>query len=335
MTERLNISVDTMGGDFAPLEIVCGAMAAAIENPSATFHLFGDEAQIRAIIRENGGSEQGLVIHPTTQCVGMDESPVSALKNKPDSSLARSVEFVRDGHADAVFGAGNTGATVAAAQLAFRRIKGVQKAGIMTYMPSIKDPSLVIDVGANIYPKKEHLVQYAVMASLYAEDVLGRSNPKVGLLNIGEEEEKGHDLAKETFTLLKQAGLNFIGNVEGNELFKGVVDVVVTDGFTGNVLLKTAEGAGEMIHHLLKQAAAKEGSPPVADKIIGSALKCISYQNFGGAPLLGLEKMMIIGHGRSSRVAVKNGLKNAIAFGKKNFTEKIVARIAALSPLLG
>ncbi|MBO6204302.1 MAG: phosphate acyltransferase PlsX, partial [Selenomonas sp.] len=239
----MKIAVDAMGGDFAPEQIVFGAVRAA-KKYGCEIVLVGDEAKIREVLkRETGWENLGITIHHTTQVIEMDEHPADAVRSKKDSSIVVATKLVKDGVCDAVLSAGSTGAAVTAAQLILKRIKGIGRPTIATPIPTTKGVTLMLDSGANVDSKPIHLVQSGMMGSIYAEYVFGIKNPRVGLLNIGEEETKGNEQARETYPLLKELrSINFCGNAEGRDIPKGNFDVVICDGFVGNVVLKFAEG---------------------------------------------------------------------------------------------
>lgn len=306
----MKIAVDAMGGDFAPLEIVFGAVRAA-KKYGCEIVLVGDEAKIREVLaREKGWEELGISIHHTTQVIEMGEHPADAVRAKKDSSIVVATRLVKEGECDAVVSAGSTGAAVAAAQLILKRIKGIGRPTIATPMPTPKGATLMLDSGANVDSKPIHLVQSGMMGAIYAEYVFGVKNPKVGLLNIGEEETKGNEQAKETYQLLKEMHtINFCGNAEGRDVPKGNFDVVICDGFVGNVVLKFAEGLAKTIMRLIKDAVknggilAKLGAlllMPTLKKL-GKKLDASEY---GGAPLLGVNGVCIISHGSSNAKAI-------------------------------
>lgn len=306
----MKIAVDAMGGDFAPLEIVFGAVRAA-KKYGCEIVLVGDEAKIREVLaREKGWEELGISIHNTTQVIEMGEHPADAVRAKKDSSIVVATRLVKEGECDAVVSAGSTGAAVAAAQLILKRIKGIGRPTIATPMPTPKGATLMLDSGANVDSKPIHLVQSGMMGAIYAEYVFGVKNPKVGLLNIGEEETKGNEQAKETYQLLKEMHtINFCGNAEGRDVPKGNFDVVICDGFVGNVVLKFAEGLAKTIMRLIKDAVknggilAKLGAlllMPTLKKL-GKKLDASEY---GGAPLLGVNGVCIISHGSSNAKAI-------------------------------
>lgn len=326
-------AVDVMGGDHAPHAILQGCWdAASLLDPTDQILLVGDKAVIEpALAAASLTAEQRAlyqVVH-TTQVIAMDDSPVEAVRGKPDSSIAVMCKLAAAGQADAVISAGNTGACVAAAQLRMRTIPGVARPGIAVAMPSIHGPVIVCDMGANVAPKKSHFVQYAIMASAYAES-MGRENPRVGLLSIGEEDSKGTALVKGLNQILKdEPQINFIGNVEGKDVFRGVCDVVVTDGFTGNVLLKAAEGMAEgLMASIKKELSALEPSQQQAfGAVLKKAYGRFDWQEAGGAPLLGVGGICLIAHGRSDARAIRSAIRAAKTLVGKNINGNISQRI--------
>lgn len=313
----MRISIDAMGGDFAPEEIVAGTLRAAekLQGLDKLF-LVGDESAIKAELAKHKGAIPSCIeIVHASQVVEMGESPAGAIRRKKDSSIARSVELVKDGKADAIFSAGNTGAAVAAATLKLRTLKGVSRPAIATVMPTPQDPFVLLDAGANPDSTPEMIQQYAVMGSIYSREILGVDNPTVGLLSIGEEAAKGNETTKKTFGLLEKTHLNFIGNVESRDLFGGKVNVAVCDGFVGNVVLKTSEAVARMISSWLKTM------------FRANLLRIIGYffsrgvfkemrshadpSSYGGAPLLGANGVVIIGHGSSNALATFNAIRVA------------------------
>ena len=306
----MKIAVDAMGGDFAPREIVFGAVRAA-KKYDCEIILVGDEARIREVLsHETGWEKLGVSIHHASQVIAMGEHPADAVRTKKDASVVVATRLVKDGVCDAVLSAGSTGAAVTAAQLILRRIKGIGRPAIATPMPTPKGVTLLMDSGANVDSRPEHLVQSAIMGSLYTEYVFGVRSPRVGLLNIGEEETKGNEQAKETYALLKtMRTINFCGNAEGRDVPKGNFDVVICDGFVGNVVLKFAEGLAKTILKLIKEAI-KDGGilarlgalllTPTLKKL-GKRLDVTEY---GGAPLLGVNGCCIISHGSSNAKSI-------------------------------
>jgi glycerol-3-phosphate acyltransferase PlsX len=313
----MRISVDAMGGDYAPREIVKGALLAA-EKLSCIEKLLlvGDEKAIQAELTAHKGEVPACIeIVHASEVVGMGESPATAIRRKKDSSIARAVELVKSGKADAIFSAGNTGAAVAAATLKLRTLKGVDRPAIATVMPTPDKAFVLLDAGANPDSSPEMLQQYAVMGTIYSREILGCKNPGVGLLSIGEEAAKGNEVTKKTFSLLENSNINFIGNVESRDLFGGKVDVAVCDGFVGNVVLKTSEAVARMIGNWLKRMF--KANPL---RILGALLsrgvfnemkRHADPSTYGGAPLLGANGVVIIAHGSSNALAAFNGIRVA------------------------
>ena len=310
----MKIAVDAMGGDYAPREIVFGAVRAARKFDCETV-LVGDEEKIRHVLsREKDWKKLPITIRPTTQVIEMGEHPADAVRQKKDSSIVVATRMVKDGECDAVLSAGSTGAAVTAAQLILKRIKGIGRPTIATPMPTPKSLTLLLDSGANVDSKPEHLVQSALMGSIYAEyyaqHVFGIERPRVGLLNIGEEETKGNEQAKATYALLKQMHtINFCGNAEGRDVPKGNFDVVICDGFVGNVVLKFAEGLAKTLVKLVKEAIEEGGLlPKLGAFLILPTLKKLGKRldvtEFGGAPLLGVNGCCIICHGSSNAKSI-------------------------------
>ena len=315
----MRISIDAMGGDYAPQEIVAGTLQAAEQLKGIEkLFLVGDEAAIRDELAKYKGTVPDCIeIVHASEVITMDETPALALRRKKDSSIMRSVELVKAGKADAVYSAGSTGAAVAASQLRLRTLAQVDRPAIATVMPSIKGPFVLLDAGATPDCTPQMLAEFGVMGSIYAEQILGIERPRVGLMSIGEEDSKGSKSSKEAFQILDQARLNFIGNVESHDVFEGCVDVVVCDGFVGNVVLKTSEGVAHAMVQWIKEVFV---STPVrklgagilkASGAIDDLKKKIDPAVYGGAPLLGVNGVVIIGHGSSSAFAVFNGIRVA------------------------
>ncbi len=313
----MRISIDAMGGDYAPLEIVAGTLQAAekLQGLEKLF-LVGDETKIKAELAKHKGKVPACIeIVHCTEVVEMGDSPAVAIRRKKDSSIARAVELVKDGKADAIFSAGNTGAAVAAATLKLRTLEGVDRPAIATLLPTPKGPFILLDAGANPDSTPEMIQQYAVMGSIYSREILSVSNPSVGLLSIGEEAAKGNETTKKTFSLLEKTHLNFIGNVESRDLYGGRVSVAVCDGFVGNVVLKTSEAVASMISNWLK---AMFRANPL--RILGYLFSRGVFKemrshadpsSYGGAPLLGANGIVIIGHGSSNAFATFNAIRVA------------------------
>ncbi|MEZ5976803.1 MAG: phosphate acyltransferase PlsX [Planctomycetota bacterium] len=334
------IALDAMGGDDAPAAVIGGALAACSADPNATsvdveplqpstILLVGDPAAIEAELAARGGNP-GFEIVPATQVIGMDESPAQALRAKPDSSIAVAVGAVKRGRASAFVSMGNTGACVGAATLGLGTLEGVHRPGIFVTLDLTGQPLTFADMGANVAPKPEHLVQYGFMGSVYAASCLGQAKPRVGLLNIGEESSKGTDFAKKAHELLAASKLDFRGNVEGNHLFEQPVDVVVTDGFTGNVALKLMEGLATHLLRMFGKELGRRGAE-WANEVIGSIRRRVDYSEYGGALLLGVAGTVVVGHGRSDARAVGNALHVAARAMRAGVNDQIVEGLARVT----
>lgn len=313
----MRISIDAMGGDFAPREIVAGTLQAAqkLQGIEKLF-LVGDERSIQAELNKHQGTIPSCIeiIH-ASEVVEMGEPPAGAIRRKKDSSIARSVELVKNGKADAIFSAGNTGAAVAAATLKLRTLEGVARPAIATVMPTPQDPFVLLDAGANPDSTPEMIQQYAVMGSIYSREILGVDNPSIGLLSIGGEASKGNETTKKTFGLLEKTNLNFIGNVESGDLYAGKVSVAVCDGFVGNVVLKTSEAVARMISNWLKEMFRANPLRVLGYFFARGVFKEMKSHadpsSYGGAPLLGANGVVIIGHGSSNALATFNAIRVA------------------------
>jgi len=309
----VKIAVDAMGGDYAPGEIVKGALQASSEFNIPVI-LVGDEKQLLA---ELGNSETGglvSIVH-APEVVGMGEPPAVAVRRKRYSSIVRATQLVKDGEASALVSAGSTGAAMTSALLCMGRIKGIDRPAIVGVLPNEKGLTVLLDVGANIDCKPHNLVQFGIMGFLYAKKILGISQPRVGLLSNGEEESKGNETTQAAFPLLKTAGINFVGNVEGRDVFNGAVDVVVCDGFVGNVVLKAGESLAFTLLKMMKDELAKSWPEKIGTVMLEPLLKGfqkrMDYAEYGGAPFLGVNGVSIICHGRSRAKAVKNAVRVA------------------------
>ena len=330
MKDRSNnypIIVDAMGGDFAPLEIIRGALE-AVSRHSAEIKLVGDVNSIQEAADSGGLDISDLEISPSTQQVGMDESPSDVLKNKKGSSIYIGSQLVGRGSGSAFLSAGNTGAVMACSLFNIKRIKGVFRPAIAAAIPLGDSRFVLIDVGANADCKPIYLAQFALMGKVYSESILGVKDPKVGIVNIGEEEKKGNELTVDAHKILKDMnGLNFVGNIEGREMFEGIADVVVTDGFTGNVILKVFEGLAKMFFGEIKSALTSSFISKMAALILKKPLKVMKnkfdYETYGGAQLLGLNAPVIISHGSSKARAVRN----AIRVGQESLQSDLVEKI--------
>lgn len=328
------IALDAMGGDRGIAVNVEGALQAKKETGHEII-LVGDRQLLEQELARHNAKDAFLVVHAPT-VVGMHEKPAEACRAKKDSSIMICAEMVSEGKADAFISAGNSGATMAAALWHLRRLPGVSRPAIATVMPTLEGSCIVLDMGANVDCKSKHLVQFALMGSIYAQSVLHVSQPRVGLLTIGEEEGKGNQLTQESHPLLKASGLNYIGHVEGRDIPKGAADVVVCDGFVGNVVLKFAEGLAEAIFSLIKAEIKKHPLTALISKLLlkppfSRIKKRMDPAEYGGAPLLGVGGVAIIAHGGSSAKAIKNAVKAAGEFVEKGINRQISDRIRQMS----
>lgn len=306
----MKLAIDAMGGDHAPKEIVIGAMKAVETFSDIHITLVGDEVKIKEYLTN---SERINILHTTEVILGTDE-PVRAVRRKKTASMVLAAQQVADGNADACISAGNTGALMAAGLFVVGRIEGIERPALTPTLPTIGGEGfLLLDVGANVDAKPEHLLQYAIMGSIYCEKVRGTANPRVGLLNIGTEEKKGNDLTKAAFELLKSAKINFIGNVEARDLLDGAADVVVTDGFTGNMVLKTVEGTALSMFKMLKTTLMSSMKSKLAAAVLKPEFKILKntldYSEYGGAGLFGLKAPVIKAHGSSNGQAIFSAIR--------------------------
>ena len=322
----MKIVVDAMGGDYAPGVVIDGTIA-AVKEYGAEVILVGDEAVVNPLLAKAKYSGKNIEVVHAPETIGMSESAALSVRRKRHSSIVIGFNLVKEGKAGAFFSAGNTGAVVCAATLGLGLIPGVERPGIAIITPTLKGISLIIDVGANIDPKPKQLLQYGIMADVYSRTILNKTNPSIGLLNIGEEEAKGTEFMRETHELLQNSKLNFIGNVEGKDLFSGRCDIVVCDGFVGNVALKVSESAAEAMQVFLKRHLLSNTMGKIGLLFLLPSLKRfkkeLDYSEYGGAPLLGVNGVTIIGHGRSNVKAIKNAIRVAKEEVERNFNEKI------------
>ena len=334
------IAVDVMGGDKAPAAILQGCWdAAPLLADGDVIYLVGNKEVVDAALAtapiDAAHRAYYRPVH-TTQVVEMDDPPVEAIRNKPDSSISVMCRMAAKVEADVVVSAGNTGACVAAAQLRMRTLKGVSRPGIAVVIPTFHGPVVICDVGANPEPKAKHIEQYAIMAAAYATAVAGVENPRVGLLSIGEEDAKGNALVKEARKMMRdEPQVNFIGNVEGRDIFKGVVDVVVCDGFVGNIILKFTEGIAEGLFQTIL-AELEEFAPTLLEQFKPVMKKLYvkhDWQEYGGAPLLGVGGYCLICHGRSEAKAIKNAIRVGRQLFAAKVNERIIERIEASIPV--
>ncbi|MBL8820996.1 MAG: phosphate acyltransferase PlsX [Planctomycetia bacterium] len=330
----MRIALDVMGGDHGPAPVVAGALEAVQTNPNIILTLVGDRGQIEPLIQnlpEEISSRVGT--HHASQVLTMEDHPLLGLRKKPDCSILRTWQLMAERKVEAIVSPGNTGAVVAAGLRLKKFLKYVRRPGIATVMPTMKGPCVMIDVGANAAPKATHLFQYGVMGSIYARKICNKEHPTIGLMNIGSESAKGHDLAKETYELFKASHLSdrFVGNIEGRDIHRGATDVVVCDGFVGNVILKVCEGLFEFVLTMTGQAL---NSALDVEKLKGlGALKQLSekydYAAVGGAPLLGIDGICIICHGSSKERAIKNALLLAAKEIDAGLNQHIVKELEA------
>ncbi len=331
----MRIALDAMGGDHGLGPNVAGAALALNAVPDLAVVFVGDQAQLEPAITSLGTLPSGRIeIVHASQCVDMREKPSDALRKKPDASVFRCWQLMAEGNVDGLVSAGNTGAVVAGGLRLRKFLKCVHRPGIATVMPTAKGRCVVLDVGANIHPKPRHLLEYGIMGSVFARHMLDCASPKIGLMNVGEEEGKGNELVQQTFDLFRNSPLKeqFLGNIEGRDIHRGAVDVVVTDGFTGNVVLKLSEGVFEfvmsMVNHEVVGVLDVEKEKALA--AVKGLLGRFHYSAFGGAPLLGVEGVCIICHGSSKERAIANALGVAAQDVRIKLNEKIVAELEAL-----
>lgn len=327
----MKIIVDAMGGDRAPEVVVRGAINAAQEY-RVNIELVGKVEQIEQILEKYRYPKQYLSLYPASEIIHMSEPPALSVRKKKDSSICIGLNLVKERRGDAFFSAGNTGAVVCAATLSLGMLPGIERPGIAILVPTLKDISLIIDIGANIDPKPLHLLQYGLMADAYFHYILNQPRATVGLLNIGEEESKGTEFVRETHRLLSESRLNFIGNVEGKDLFSGRCDIIVCDGFVGNVVLKVSESLAETVYKFFKRHLKTSFLGTLGAVFLSASMaklrKQIDYSEYGGAVLLGVNGVVIIGHGRSDARAVKNAIRRAKEEVERRFNDRIIEAIS-------
>jgi len=324
----LRIAIDAMGGDEAPAGIIDGALVAARHLQIGLLLVGSRDAIERELSRHPGVAWHDIEIIDTPDCIEMAEPAAAALRRKPRASIRVAADAVRDGRASAVFSAGHTGASVMAAHAAFGRLPAVDRPALATIIPTRGRPAILLDSGATVECRPQHLVQFAVMGAAYARIALGCANPRVGLLSVGEEESKGNDLTREAHQLLKSAPVQFVGNVEGRDVYAGHADVIVCDGFTGNITLKISEGLVETVETLLHEELSGTFGTRVGYLLSRQAYrrfrKRLDYSEYGGAPLLGLNRLCVVGHGRSSAKAVRN----AVAMAARGVTDGLLDKLS-------
>ncbi len=312
----MRIALDAMGGDRGSEMLIRGALAAVSDRKDLDVILLGPSdllaKQVDEIVGTNNEAGKRLSVHHASQVVGMDESPVEAMRKKKSSTIMVGFDLVKKAEADAVVSAGNSGATLAAAVRKLGRLPDISRPGIASFFPTLKDPVMLMDIGANVDCRPQHLCQFAVMASSCSSLLHNVEQPRIGLLSIGEESGKGNAVVKETYELLQKSSLNFIGNVEGGDVYKGNVDVIVCDGFVGNISLKISEGLAEAAMKMLKKEIMKTLRAKIGYLLIRNAFtsfkKKVDYAEYGGAPLLGINGTGIICHGSSNAMAISNAI---------------------------
>ncbi len=323
----MKIALDAMGGDLAPEVTVAGAIRAARELP-VEIVLIGDQALVEQQLKRYPKRPSNLSVLHAPEVIGMDDPPVASVRVKRGSSINVGIAHLCDGQVDAFVSAGNTGAVASAATLLLKLLPGAERPGIASLLPGLRGETLLIDVGANIGPKPSHLLQYALMGEAYVRFVLGKPRPTVGVLNVGEEDTKGTDFIRQTHHLIESSGVNFVGNVEGRDIFMGDYDVIVCDGFVGNVALKTAEGLAYAINQVLKRSLNRSPLTRLGAWLSRSAFlalrKEIDYAEHGGAPLLGVSGVCIIAHGASSAKAIKNAIRVGYESARHDVTRHLV-----------
>lgn len=328
------IAVDAMGGDHAPRAAVAGAWE-AVTRDEVSVLLVGDRRKVERELGRLGEQVPGRieVVH-ADEVVGMDEPATTPIRKKRRSSIRLCAELVKEGRAEAMVSAGNTGAAMIAAKMVMGTIPGVDRPALATVLPNGVGRTVLLDVGANVDTKPAYLRQFAVMGHSYAQEVLGSRAPRVGLLSIGEEEGKGTDATREVYKVLKTAGINFVGNVEGRDLFSGAVDVVVSDGFVGNVVLKSAEGLADLVDQMLREELARSSRTRMGYLLAKPGFdrfrRRTDYREYGAAPLLGVSGGCFIGHGSSNAKAMRNAIWRALEFARADLAGKIGERVAEL-----
>lgn len=334
MSEYVKVAVDAMGGDNAPQEVVKGAVEAVNGSDKVKVYLVGIKERVEKELSAYTYPKEQIEIVPASEIIETAEPPVIAIRKKKDSSIVKALNLVKDGTCDAFVSAGSTGATLVGGQVIVGRIKGVERPPLAPLIPTATGCSLLIDCGANVDARPSHLVQFAKMGSIYMENVMGIKNPKVGIVNIGAEEEKGNALVKETFPLLKNCpDINFIGSVEARDIPAGAADVIVCEAFVGNVILKTYEGVGATLISKVKEGMMTSLRSKIGALLVKPALKqtlkAFDLEQYGGAPMLGLKGLVVKTHGSSKAIEIKNSILQCITFTEQEINEKIRQMLAS------
>ena len=332
MQEKIKVAVDAMGGDNAPVEPIKAAVEAVKENPDIKVVLVGKEDVIQNELKKYTYDPQNIEIAHASEVIETGEPPVNAIRRKKDSSIVVGMNMVKRGEADAIISSGSTGAVLVGGQLIVGRIRGIERPPLAPLIPTEKGVSLLIDCGANVDARSSHLVQFARMGSIYMENVVGIKNPRVGLVNIGAEEEKGNALVKETFPLLKNCpDINFVGSIEAREIPHGEADVIVCEAFVGNVILKLYEGVGSALIHKVKEGLMSNLRTKIGALLIKpalkSTLKSFDASEYGGAPLLGLKGLVVKTHGSAKAIEIRHAIFQCVQFKQQKINEKIAERI--------
>jgi glycerol-3-phosphate acyltransferase PlsX len=333
MAGLVRVAVDAMGGDNAPFVTVKGAVDAVKENANLKVFLVGQEDKVSAELSKYDYDKDRIELVNATEVIEMAEPPVMAIRKKKDSSIVKAMYMVNHGEADAYVSAGSTGATLVGGQVIVGRLKGVERAPLAPLIPTEKGNSLLIDCGANVDARSNHLVQFAKMGTVYMENVMGIRNPTVAIVNIGAEEEKGNALVKETFPLLKNCpDINFIGSIEARDIPAGGADIIVCEAFTGNVILKMYEGVAKSMMHVIKKGLMSNLKTKIGALLIKNDLKKsladYSMDKYGGAPMLGLKGLVVKTHGSANDIEVKNSILQCVTFTEQKISEKISAKIS-------
>ncbi|MBQ9589940.1 MAG: phosphate acyltransferase PlsX [Butyrivibrio sp.] len=333
MSELVRVAVDAMGGDNAPFVTVKGAVDAVKESDNLKVFLVGQEDVVRAELSKYNYDAAKIEVVNATEVIEMAEPPVMAIRKKKDSSIVKAMYMVNHGEADAYVSAGSTGATLVGGQVIVGRLKGVDRAPLAPLIPTEKGNSLLIDCGANVDARSNHLVQFAKMGTVYMENIMGIKNPTVAIVNIGAEEEKGNALVKETFPLLKNCpDINFIGSIEARDIPAGNADIIVCEAFTGNVILKMYEGVAKSMMHIIKKGLMSNLKTKIGALLIKNDLKKsledYNMDKYGGAPMLGLKGLVVKTHGSANDIEVKNSILQCVTFTQQKISEKISAKIS-------